>query len=142
MSTSLLAVLSDVNWLAVLIAFVVAAAIAAGYFPVLIAKPYAVALGRQGAPVPPSDPVRNLGPVVCVLVTTVTTAVLLRALDITAVGDAVVFALVVGIGYLTAMTFQIAINPNFPRPLLYGAVNAPYFVVTSVLSSLILVLMR
>ena len=38
------------------------------------------------------------------------------------------------------MTFQIAINPNFPHPLRYGALNAPYFVVTSLLSSLLLVL--
>nr|WP_218828987.1 hypothetical protein [Rhodococcus sp. 15-1154-1] len=81
-----------------------------------------------------------LVPGVCILVTTITSAVLITALDITAVGDAVVFGLLVGIGYLTAMTFQIALNPNFPRPLYYGVLNAPFFIITSMLTSVIIVL--
>ncbi|OZF45830.1 DUF1761 domain-containing protein [Rhodococcus sp. 14-2470-1a] len=133
-------VLTDINWLAVLAAFVASAVIAGVYFPVLIAKPYIVALGRENAGEPESSLVRNLGPVVCIFVTTITSAVLITALDITAVGDAVVFGLLVGIGYLTAMTFQIALNPNFPRPLYYGVLNAPFFIITSVLTSVIIVL--
>ncbi|MGU3293216.1 DUF1761 domain-containing protein [Williamsia sp. M5A3_1d] len=132
-------VLSDINWPAVLGAFVVSVILAGVYFPVLIAKPYIVALGRENAPEPESSVSRNLGPIVCILVTTVTSAVLLSALDITAIGDAVVFGLIVGIGYLTAMTFQIALNPNFPRPLYYGVINAPYFILSSVLTSVIIV---
>ncbi|WP_037181143.1 DUF1761 domain-containing protein [Rhodococcoides fascians] len=133
-------VLTDINWLAVLAAFVASAVIAGVYFPVLIAKPYIVVLGRENAREPESSLVRNLGPVVCILATTITSAVLITALDITAVGDAVVFGLLVGIGYLTAMTFQIALNPNFPRPLYYGVLNAPFFIITSVLTSVIIVL--
>jgi len=38
------------------------------------------------------------------------------------------------------MTFNIAINPNFPHPLRYGLLNAPYFLVGSVVTSLALVL--
>jgi hypothetical protein len=135
-------VLTDINWLAVLVAFVVSAALAGLYFPVLIAKPYVVALGRQNAGKPASTLVTNLGPIVCVLLVTVTSAVLLRALDVATVGDAVAFALIVGVGYLSAMTFQIAINPNFPRPLYYGVLNAPYFVISSLLTALILTWMR
>lgn len=135
-------VLADVDWLAVLIAFVVSTALAGLYFPVLIAKPYIVALGRQNAGKPESTLVTNLGPIVCVLLTTVTSAVLLQALDVTAVGDAVAFGLIVGIGYLSAMTFQIAINPNVPRPIYYGVLNAPYFIISSVLTALILTWMR
>ncbi|OZC57044.1 DUF1761 domain-containing protein [Rhodococcus sp. RS1C4] len=132
-------VLTDIKWLAVLAAFVASAVSAGVYFPVLIAKPYIVALGRENAREPESSLVRNLGPVVCILATTITSAVLITALDITAVGDAVVFGLLVGIGYLTAMTFQIALNPNFPRPLYYGVLNAPFFIITSVLTSVIIV---
>src|SRR5689334_6317621 len=95
-------VFTEINWLAVLVAFVVSTVLAGVYFPVLIAKPYIVALGRQNTGAPPSSPARNFGPIVCMLVTTVTSAVLLRALDVTATGDAVVFGLIVGIGYLTA----------------------------------------
>ena len=40
------------------------------------------------------------------------------------------------------MTYQIAINPNFPRPLLYGAINAPYFVLTSVIGSVLMTATR
>ncbi|MBN9175783.1 MAG: DUF1761 domain-containing protein [Microbacterium sp.] len=135
-------VLAQLNWLAILVAFIVSAALAAVYFPVLIAKPYAVALGRQDAPSIKGTPVSNLGPVVCVLLITITSAVLLRAMDVTDVGEAVVFALIVGVGYLTVMTFQIAINPNFPRPLLYGLINAPYFILSSILTAIIVTLIR
>jgi hypothetical protein len=135
-------VLAEINWLAVLIAFIVSAALAWVYFAYVIAKPYVVALGRQNAAPPASSMVTNLGPVVCVLITTVTTAILLRALDVTTIGDALVFGLLVGIGYLSAMTFQIAINPNFPRPLYYGVLNSPFFIISSLLTSVIVTLIR
>lgn len=132
--------LVQLNWLAVLVAFVISSALAGLYFGVVIAKPYLVTLGRTDRG--PSGLVRNLGPVVCGLLVTLTSAVLLRALDVTTLGDALVFGAIVGIGYLSAMTFQIALNPNFPRPLLYGVLNAPYFVVSSLAVSAVLVLWR
>ncbi|WP_244932308.1 DUF1761 domain-containing protein [Nocardioides sp. W7] len=135
-------VLGDINWLACAIAAVASIALAGVWFAVVIVKPYAVALGREGAPAPEANAVSTAGPILCQLVTLLTSAVLIEALGITTTGNAVAFGLVVGIGYLSAMTFQIAINPNFPRPLLYGAINAPFFVVSSVLSAVILVAMR
>ncbi|WP_205471080.1 DUF1761 domain-containing protein [Nocardioides sp. SYSU D00038] len=135
-------VLGDLSWLAVAVAAVASVVLAGVWFAVVVAKPYAVALGREGAPAPAPTLLTAAGPIVCQLVTVLTTAVLVEALDVTGTGDAVAFGLIVGIGYLAAMTFQIAINPNFPRPLLYGAVNAPFFVVTSVLSAVVLVAMR
>ena len=135
-------VFGDINYLAVVLATVVVAVFAGVYFAVLVPRYYAVALGRQDAPAPAQSLLTNLGPVVCILLTTVASAVLLRALHVTTAADALAFGLVVGIGYLTAMTFQIAINPNFPRPLYYGAVNAPFFVVSSLVTSLILVGLR
>jgi hypothetical protein len=135
-------VLGDINWLSFAIAFVASFALAGVWFPVLIAKPYAVALGREGTPAPAMSALTAAGPLVCQLVNLLAIAVLIEALGITGTGDAVTFGLVVGVGFLGAMTFQIAINPNFPRPLLYGAINAPYFVLSSLASSLILVAMR
>ncbi|KAA0940408.1 DUF1761 domain-containing protein [Streptomyces apricus] len=135
-------VLDDINWPALAIAAVASFLIAGVWFAVVIAKPYAVALGREGAPAPSPTPVTVAGPLLCTLATVLTSAVLVEALDITGTGDAVAFGLIVGVGYLGAMTFQIAINPNFPRPLYYGLLNAPYFVLTSVLTSVILVAMR
>jgi hypothetical protein len=135
-------VLTDINWVAFAISAVASIVLAGLWFAVVIAKPYVVALGREDAGAPPQDAVRAVGPLVCTLVTTLTTAVLVEALDLTSVGDAVAFGLVVGIGYLAAMTFQIAINPSFPRPLFYGAINAPYFVLASVISAVVMTQMR
>ena len=135
-------VLGDINWLGFALAAIVSIGLAGLWFAVVIAKPYLVALGREDAPAPQNDLVANLGPVVCTLLVTLTTAVLVEALELTAVGDAITFGLIVGIGYLGAMTFQIALNPNFPRPLYYGLLNAPYFVLSAVLSSVILVGLR
>lgn len=132
-------VLPDINWLAVLIAVVVSSVIGGLYFAVIIAKPYLVALGKDDGPAPERTPVDNFGSIVCTVLTTITSAALIEALDITSTDDAFVFGLIVGIGYLAAMTFQIAINPAFPRPLYYGLLNAPFFVVTSVVTSLIYV---
>ncbi|MER6619892.1 MULTISPECIES: DUF1761 domain-containing protein [unclassified Streptomyces] len=135
-------VLADINWAAVAVVAVGSVLLAGVWFAVVIAKPYAVALGREGAPAPAQTAVAMAGPPACLLVTVLTSAVLVEALDITGMGDAVVFGLLVGVGYLGAMTFQIAINPNFPRPLYYGLLNAPFFVLTSVLGSVVLVAMR
>lgn len=132
-------VVTNINWIAVLLAVVVSSVIGGIYFAIAIAKPYLVALGREGAIAPERSPVDNFGPIVCMLATTITSAILIEALDITRTADALIFGLIVGVGYLTAMTFQIAINPNFPRPLFYGLLNAPFFVVTSILTSLIYV---
>jgi hypothetical protein len=135
-------VLADVNWLAVAIATVAATVLAGLYFALLVPKYYVIALGRQNAPAPAPSPVSNFGPAVCILVTTITSAILVEALDITSTSDALTFGAIVGVGYLTAMTFQIAINPNFPRPLYYGLLNAPFFIASSLLTSAILVALR
>lgn len=132
-------VLADINWLGFAIALVVSVVLAGVWFAVVIAKPYLVALGREAEPAPQNDMVRNLGPVVCTLIVTLTTAVMVEALGITSTGDALTFGLIIGVGYLSAMTFQIALNPNFPRPLYYGLLNAPYFIISTVASSMILV---
>jgi len=135
-------VLSELNWLAILVAFVAWAVIGGVYFGVVIAKPYSVALGRQDAPATKPAPITFIGPMITGLVMVVTSAVLMRALGIDAIGEAIAFGLIVGIGYLAAMTVTIAINPNFPRPLYYAALNAPGFVISSVVVSVILGLWR
>ncbi|MFO6451453.1 MULTISPECIES: DUF1761 family protein [unclassified Aeromicrobium] len=132
-------VLGDISWIGFSIAAIASIVLAGVWFAVVVPRPYALALGRVGEEAPPASAVSAAGPVVCQLVTLLATAVLVEALGVTATGDAVVFGLVVGVGYLTAMAFQIAINPNVPRPVLYGLVNAPYFVGTSVLAAVLLV---
>lgn len=63
-------------------------------------------------------------------------------LGINTVGGAAGFGALVGLGYLGSTALNVAINPNMPRPLLYAAVNVPYFVLSSVLGCVVLVSMR
>ena len=87
------------------------------------------------------SPIFYLGPLLCVLVTSLASAVLMQSLGIENLGDAVLFGTIVGVGYLVATTFNVAINPNIPRPLLYGLVSGGYFLAGSWLSSIILVVL-
>ncbi|MEJ2871071.1 DUF1761 domain-containing protein [Actinomycetospora sp. OC33-EN08] len=134
------AAFAQINWLAVVIATVASAVLGGLYFGAVVGKQYLRVLGREGQEAPKPSPVAAVGPLVCGFLVVLASAVLVAALGLTTVGDALVFGLVVGIGYLLAMTFQIAINPNFPHPLRYGALNAPYFLVTSLVTSVLLVL--
>ena len=136
----MLQALTHVNWIAVLVATVASAVLGGLYFGGLIGKQYLRVLGREGRSTPKPTAVAAVGPLVCGFLVVLASAVLAAALNLTTVTDAVIFGLVVGVGYLVAMTFQIAINPNFPHPLRYGALNAPYFLTTSLATSLLLVL--
>lgn len=130
-----------VNWLAVLTATFAHTILGCLWFVVLFAKPYAASLGL-GDPPPGAPPaIFIVGPLVCSAVTIATTAVLLRALHVATYADALSVGALVGFGYLATMTLNIAINPLFPRPFAYALVNAPLFVLGSLLSCGILVAM-
>jgi Protein of unknown function (DUF1761) len=79
---------------------------------------------------------------VCTLIVTLTSAILMKALNVESYQEALVFAIIVGFGYLVANTVDIAINPNIPRPLLYGAISGSYHLVGILMVSMILVSMR
>jgi hypothetical protein len=135
-------VLTEINWLAVLAAGVASAVISGVWFGVVVAKPYLVALGRQNEPATKPAALTFVGPTVAGFVIVATSAVLLRAIGVESLGDGILFGLIVGIGYLVSMTFTIAINPNFPRPVFYTLLNAPAFLLSSVAASIILTLWR
>lgn len=136
------AVLTEINWLAVLASTIVFVVLGGVYFTVVIAKPYRVALGNETTELPKPGPIFIVGPMIASLVVVITSAVLLRALGVETLADGIAFGLIVGIGYLVAQTMTIAINPNFPRPLLYTLINAPYFIVCTLAASIILTLWR
>ena len=136
----MLTVLSDINWLAVIAATVVFAVLGGVYFTAIVGTAYRVALGNEGRELPKPGPIFIVGPLISSLFVVITSAILLRSLDIDTLGNAIIFGLVISIGYLVAQTLNIAINPNFPRPLLYTLINAPYFIVCTVVASIILTL--
>lgn len=135
---SVLSVIPEINWLAVIASTLVFAVLGGVYFTAVVGTPYRVALGNEDRELPRPSALFIVGPLISSLLVVATSAVLLRALDIDSVGDGVVFALVIAIGYLVAQTLTIAINPNFPRPLLYTLINAPYFIACTVIACIIL----
>jgi hypothetical protein len=137
-------VLPTINWLSVLVAFVAYFLLGALWYMLLFAKPYRASLGKENEPAisQNQDPLYVVGPAVCTLLITITCAVLLYALHIDTYGNALRFALLVGVGYLFTNTVNIAINPNMPRPFFYGLITDSYHLVGMVLVSLILVAMK
>lgn len=127
-----------VNWVAVLAASVANFLLGGLWFVALVGRYYPIALGISDRPPQKDGALSLVGPFVCGAITIVTSAILLRALNVTSYGDAIKFGLLIGIGYLVPMTLNIAINPLFPRPFFYTLLNAPYFIVGSVLSCTIL----
>jgi len=111
------------------------------YYGVLTPKFYAVAMGREGEPAASPSPLFIVGPFVCNVVMIVATAILLQVTGAEAIAQAVALGILVAIGYLLPMCMMIAINPNFPKPFYYTALNAPYLLVSGVMYSTILTLM-
>ncbi|MFF3399211.1 DUF1761 domain-containing protein [Streptomyces sp. NPDC002659] len=132
-------VLGDVNWIGVLVAFLAFFVLGALWFALLFNKAYNISLGRDASARQEGSALFYAGPALTVLVTTITSAVLMAALGIDSYPDALLFGLIVGAGYLVANTVNIAINPNFPRPLFYALISGAYNLLGSVLASAILV---
>ena len=128
-----------VNWLAVGVASVAHFILGAIWFVALVGKRYAVVRGIADRPHENPGLLSFAGPFVCTAVTIATSATLLRALGITTYGDALVLGGLVAMGYLVPMTVNISINPLFPRPFAYAALNAPFFIIGSLMSCAILV---
>lgn len=137
----MLAFVSEVHWLGVLAAAVAHFMLGGAWFMGLVPKHYQAALGRNDPPGGKPPALVIVGPALCSLVIITTTAMLLKALAIVTYGDAIAFGAFVALGYLAPMVMVIAINPNFPRPFYYAAINAPYFVLGSILSCVILTAM-
>lgn len=131
--------LSHLNWLAVMVASVAQFILGGIWFAGLVDKRYAAALGIADQPQQKPGPLFLAGPFVCGAITIATTAILLHTLGITTYGHGLALGALVGLGYLAPMTVNIAINPLFPRPFYYGLLNAPFFIVGSLMSCAILV---
>lgn len=133
---------SQIAWWPVLAASVAHFMLGGLWFAALFGRQYARALGIEARPATKPEARFLIGPFVCSAVNIIATSWLIDALGITRQADALVLGVVVGVGYLAAMTVNIAINPLFPRPFHYALINAPMFILGSVMSCAILVAMR
>ena len=132
---------ANLNWISVIVAFIPYFVLGALWFTLFFSKPYKISLGREGETLP-NKPIFIIGPAICSLFITIASAILIYALNINSYSAAIEFALVIGIGYLVANTVNIAINPNMPRPILYGMISGSYHLVGIMMVSIILVAMK
>lgn len=130
---------AQLSWVAILAAAFANFVLGGVWFGALVSRHYPLALGIADRPARKPTALFFVGPFLCALVTIVTSAVLIRMLGITGYGDALALGALVGVGYLGAMTVNIAINPLFPRPFYYALLNVPFFLIGSFLSCTILV---
>jgi len=135
-------VLADISWLSVLIAFVPYFILGALWFTLLFSRKYKISLGIENDPQQKPAPIFIIGPALCCLVITIASAILIYALKIDSYEDALIFAVIIGVGYLVANTVNIAINPNIPRPLLYGLISGAYHFVGILIVCIVLVAMK
>jgi len=133
--------LANLNWISVLVAFAGYFILGALWFTLFFNKPYRLSLGRENETLQ-NKPIFIVGPALCSLVITIASALLIYALDVQSLGGALKFSLLVGIGYLFANTVNIAINPNIPRPILYGMISGTYHLAGIFFVSIILVVMK
>ncbi|MFL9835578.1 DUF1761 domain-containing protein [Chryseobacterium terrae] len=90
----------------------------------------------------PKKSIYIVGPANCGIIYTLTSALLIYALDINSVSAALEFSFVIGVGYLVTNTTNIAINPNIPKPFLYSAISGGYFLLSAIIISILIVLMK
>ena len=134
--------LSKINWLAVFLSLVLYSLFGWLWFTVLFPNQYASALDKLGMMPAKPDPIYFYGPALAILPTIITAALLMAVLNINTRKAAIEFALIIGIGFLVANTFDIAINPNIPHPLSYGLIVGGFQLISLVVSCLILQAMR
>jgi hypothetical protein len=134
--------LANLNWISVLLAFVAYFLLGALWFTLFFTKQYKISLGRENDTTKNNAPIFIVGPALCTLVITLTSAILIYALNIQHLSDVWEFTALIGIGYLFANTVNIAINPNIPRPILYGIITGTYHLSGLLIASTILIAMK
>lgn len=109
------------------------------WFTVRFGKAYTAALGLEYIPNTRPGPTFIVGPLVCSLVTIVTSALLMEALNLTSVKEALTFGAIVGVGYIVATMTNSPINPKMPHPPKYSAVCGQLVILSGLTTCLILV---
>ena len=134
-------VLSDLNWLAVLVAALAYFAIGAlWYAPPVFGKMWMAAGGMAmpEAGTRPS-PTIYLTPLVGSVLSAIALGMLAEATDTETLQQGIALGLVVAIGFAVSITFVTAqFESEKPKPMVWGAVNAGYHVVGNLVAAIII----
>jgi Protein of unknown function (DUF1761) len=120
--------LSDLNWLAVIVATIVFFALGAlWYAPPVLGRTWQRASGAEMPEGQRPGIAFYLGPLVTCFLSTVATAMLALTTATDTLGEAIVLGVVVGIGYAAAVAFVGGIfDPHKPQPLVWFAIFSGY----------------
>ena len=133
--------LKHLHWISILLAFAAYFLLGALWFTLFFGKYYKISLGRAHETLQ-TKPIFIIGPAACTLAITITSAMLINSLNIQTFNEAFKFSVFIGLGFLVANTINIAINPNIPKPILYGIISGCYHLVGMVMVSIIIVTMK
>ncbi|MFC4104241.1 DUF1761 domain-containing protein [Paenibacillus xanthanilyticus] len=128
----------ELNGLAIIAAALAYYVLGAVWFTPLFGALYDKALDTKRSPNQKWPMLYYIGPLVSAFAASIATALFVDALQIVHLSDALLLGLIVGVGYAMSISFNNAINPKTPRPLLYGAVTGSYHVVGMMLTAAIL----
>ncbi len=134
--------ISKISWWGVFLSLVFYSFLGWLWFTVLFPNQYASSLDKLGLLPAKPDPIYFYGPPLTILPTLIATALLMVVLNISTRKDTIEFAFVIGLGFLVANTFDIAINPNIPHPMPYGLLVGSFHLVGILVSCLIIQAMR
>lgn len=137
----LLSSFSEIPWLGVAASSLVSFAFGGIWFR-LNGRAYSRALGRPHDPNHKPTTVYYVGPVVWSMVVSTTSALVMKALDVNRMGQAVELGLLVGLGFLAPTVVNTGINPNIPNKLLYGMVTGGYHVCVGVIMPVTILLTK
>jgi hypothetical protein len=134
-------VLSDLNWLAVIVAAIVYFAVGAlWYAPPVFGKVWSAA-GGFSLPEPGSrpSPAIYVTPLVGSILSAIALAMIAKASGTDTFKEGIVLGLVVAIGFAVSIAFVTAqFESSKPKPMVWGAVNAGYHVVGNLLAAIII----
>ena len=133
---------ASVSWLGAAAGALAYFALGAAWFTPLFGHAWDRAVGVARTPAARFGPLYYGMPLVGSVLPAIAAGVLVAALDLTEVTDAITLGLVLGIGIAAAVSFTNAVMPTVPRPLLLGAVTGGYHVVGCVLATVLAVLLR
>lgn len=134
--------LGQVNWIAVAAGTLVYYFLGALWFTPLFGAAWDRAVGFERPAGYRFPPIYYVVPFITALLVSTATGLLMAAMDVTDLMEALVLGLVLGVGYAAAVSLTNAVTPTTPSPLLLAAVAGGYHVVGVLLVALILALWR
>jgi uncharacterized membrane protein len=134
-------VLSELNWLAVLVAAIAYFAIGAVWYAPPVFGRVWMAAGGMSMPEAGTRPSAAIyvTPLVGSVLSAIALGMLAEASATDTLGEGIVLGLVVAIGFAVSIAFVTAqFESQKPKPMVWGAVNAGYHVVGNLLAAVII----